>query len=90
MSYKITFNRAYIKDLRSIPSYAQRQIKEKILALAADPRPDGCKKLRGEFDPPLYRIRCGDYRIVYSIDDGVLLVLIIEVGHRRDIYKNLS
>ncbi len=90
MSYRITFNRAYIKDLRSIPEHARRQIREKVLALAANPRPDGCKKLRGEFDPPLFRIRCGDYRVVYSIDDGVLLVLIIEVGHRKDIYKDIS
>lgn len=92
MSYKISFNRACIKDLKSIPAHAQRQIKEKILALAIDPRPDGCKKLRGEFNPLLYRIRCGDCRIVYSIDDGILLVLIIEVGHRtgRFYQRNLT
>jgi mRNA interferase RelE/StbE len=89
MTYKIAFNRAYIKDLKRIPVDAQKQIREKIATLAVNPRPEGCKKLRGSFYPPLFRIRCGDYRIVYSVDDGVLLILVIDVDHRSEIYKNI-
>ena len=72
MTYKVEFNRAYIKDLKNIPTQAQKQIKEKVTALVINPRPEGCKRLQGGFDPPLYRIRCGDYRIVYSINDKIL------------------
>jgi mRNA interferase RelE/StbE len=89
MSYRVLFNRAYLKDLKCIPKNAQKQIKAKIMGLAINPRPEGVRKLQGKFDPPLYRIRCGDYRVVYSIDDGILLVLVIDVGHRKDIYESL-
>ncbi|MGA0557011.1 type II toxin-antitoxin system RelE family toxin [Larkinella sp. VNQ87] len=56
---------------------------EAIKALADNPRPFGCKKLKGRKG---YRIRVGDYRVVYEINDGILVVLIIDVGHRREIY----
>jgi mRNA interferase RelE/StbE len=48
--------------------------------------PDGCKKLQGPSLPTLYRIRCGYYRVVYTINDHILLILVIEVGHRKEIY----
>lgn len=85
--YKISFNKRYLKDLIKIPKNSQKQIIETIAQLAFEPRPDGCKKLQGSADIPLYRVRCGDYRIVYTIEDAILLILIIEVGHRRDIYR---
>lgn len=53
--------------------------------LATTPRPAGCRKLEGQDD--LWRIRVGDYRIIYSIDDGTLVVLVITVGNRRDVYR---
>ena len=84
-NYRIEFNKKYLKDLEKIPSKMQKQISEKIRDLAFNPRPKGCKKLQGSHD--LYRIRCGDYRVVYTIHDGVLLILIVEVGHRREIYR---
>lgn len=86
-NYRVEFNKRYLKDLEKIPSKMQKQITEKIKELALNPRPDGCKKLQGSDDLPLYRIRCGDYRVVYTINDNILLVLIIEVGHRREIYR---
>lgn len=83
--YRIEFNRRYIKDLEKIPTRVQNQIREKVMELRDNPRPEGCKKLQGSGD--LYRIRCGDYRVIYTITDSVLLVLVIEVGHRREIYR---
>jgi mRNA interferase RelE/StbE len=88
-NYKIVFNKRYLKDLEKIPRHAQKHIREKMAELAFNPRPEGCKKLQGSKDEPLYRIRSGDYRIIYSIQDDVLLVLIIEVGHRRNIYQHI-
>lgn len=83
--YSIEFSKKYVKDLEKIPKIYRENITEKVAALSSDPRPDGCKKLRGQM--PLYRLRCGDYRIVYAINDNVLLILVLEVGHRREIYR---
>lgn len=89
-SYLIKYNRAYLKDLKKIPTKAQRQIIEKILSLASNPRPEDSKKLQGNHSPPLFRVRCGDYRIVYQIENKILLIIIIDVGHRKNIYRNLE
>jgi len=85
--YKVQINKHYLKELEKIPLRFQHQIREQVAYLAMNPRPDGHKKLRGSNNPPLYRIRCGDYRIVYTIQDHILLVLVIEVGHRKEIYR---
>jgi mRNA interferase RelE/StbE len=58
-----------------------------ILALADDPYPPGSKKLQGEAN--LYRVRVGDYRVLYRIEDERLIVLVVNIGHRRDIYRSL-
>lgn len=57
--YRIEFNKAYLKDLEKIPLRARKQIRESVSDLAYNPRPDGCKKLQGNKNPPLYRIRSG-------------------------------
>ena len=62
----------------------QRQLQPKIDALANHPRPHGVEKLKGESN--FYRVRSGDYRIIYQIKDKVLLVLLIKIGHRREVY----
>lgn len=62
-----------------------RRVVARLEALAEEPRPHGCRKLRGQDD--LYRIRIGDYRAIYSIVDNRLIVLVVAVGHRRDIYR---
>ncbi len=59
---------------------------EKIDTLADDPMPSGSIKLQGQ-NPVLYRIRSGDYRVVYSIKKDVLIVLVVEIGHRREVYR---
>lgn len=85
--YKLQFNKRYLKDLIKIPTKFQKHIKEAVVQLAENPRPDGFKKLHDSGSDVLYRIRCGDYRIVYTVKDSILLVIIIEVGHRREIYR---
>ncbi len=66
----------------------QRQIINNIRELARNPRPEGCKKLRGHKE--LYRIRSGHYRIAYTIREKTLLVFVVRVAHRKDIYRHLE
>ena len=81
--YEITLKPSVLKDVRSIPTKGLSRINERIEALADNPRPQGSVKLSGlEF----YRIRSGDYRIVYEIVDKFLVVTVIKVGHRSDVY----
>ena len=84
--YKILFDKKYIKELARIPKHIQECIREKISGLTENPRPEGSIKLQGSKKTPLYRIRCGDYRVIYAIKDNILVVLIIDIGHRRDVY----
>ncbi len=85
--YKVQVNKRYLKDFEKIPKRDREQIRKSVLSLADNPRPDGYKKLKGGSKEPVYRIRFGDYRVIYTVRDDVLLVLVIEVGHRKDIYK---
>ena len=83
-SYELVFARSVAKDLRAFPKADVKRILQRIRPLADDPRPPGCEKLSGQ---ERYRIRQGVYRIVYSIDDAILTVLVVKVGHRRDVYR---
>ncbi|RLK51498.1 mRNA interferase RelE/StbE [Alkalispirillum mobile] len=83
-SYKLVFRRSVAKDLRSIPNRDVNRILQRIEALRADPRPQGSEKLSGQ---PRYRIRQGRYRILYQIEDDVLVVTVVKVGHRRHVYR---
>lgn len=85
MSYRIEVAPAAVRQLRELDHIAQRRIQAAIELLAGEPRPSGAKKLVGGDGE--WRVRTGDYRIVYEIHDNVLLVLVIAVGHRRDIYE---
>lgn len=85
--YNIQYDKKYIKDLEKIPKPFRRLIHEKVVALALNPRPEGSIKLQGSNKIPLYRLRCGDYRVIYTIKDEVLLILILELGHRKEIYR---
>jgi len=82
--YSLEFKRSVQKDVRAIPKRDLQRILGRIEALRDDPRPPGSVKLSGE---EYYRIRQGDYRIVYEIIDDRLVVVIIAVGHRRDVYR---
>ena len=85
--YTIEISEKIEKSLRKIPRKERSLIIRKIDQLALDPRPQDCKKLQGHRQPPLYRVRSGMYRVVYTIKDSALLVLVIEIGHRKDIYQ---
>ena len=85
VSYRIEYANGVDKDFRKIPVKFADRIAASIDKLAANPRPPGCVKLVG-FDSE-YRIRVGDYRIIYQINDNVLVILVLEIGHRKDIYS---
>ncbi len=85
--YKISFHSKAVKEFDRLEDNVRRRIASRIEALAENPRPVDSVKLSGYKD--YYRIRVGDYRIVYSIQDNKLIVLIIRIGARRDIYRNL-
>jgi len=82
--YKVTIKKSVAKDLRDIPKKDILRILSVIEGLAENPRPAGVKKLSGQ---ERYRIRQGNYRILYSIEDDVLIVCVVNVGHRRDVYQ---
>jgi mRNA interferase RelE/StbE len=82
--YQIYFERTAEKKLLSIPPLIRKRIISKILALADNPRPKGCMKLTNFED---YRIRIGDYRVIYTIEDKLLKIVIIKVDHRKQIYR---
>jgi mRNA interferase RelE/StbE len=84
--YKINIGQSALKELLSIEKHTVKRIEKAITALAENPRPPGVKKLKGN-NENLYRIRSGDYRIVYAIEDEVSVVDIRKIGHRKDIYK---
>jgi mRNA interferase RelE/StbE len=83
-SYELAFKKSVAKDLRRFPREDVRRIMERIRALADDPRPPGCEKLSGL---ERYRVRQGQYRIIYEVENRVLTVLVVKVGHRRDVYR---
>jgi mRNA interferase RelE/StbE len=83
-AYSIFFKESVRKDIAAIPSKDLRRIMERIGALADDPRPPGSEKLSAQ---ERYRIRQGNYRIVYSIQDYELTIWVVRIGHRREVYR---
>ena len=86
-SYKLYIKPSAVKEIESLPKKDRARVIKKIQGSAADPRPPGCEKLTGE---EKYRIRQGRLRIIYSITDKELVVIVVKVGHRRDIYKKVT
>ena len=84
MRYAIEYKAAALRQFRKLPRQVQVQIAPVIDALAENPRPSGVVKLA---DGETYRVRSGDYRIIYSIEDAALLVLVLKIANRRDVYK---
>jgi len=87
MSYRVEITRKAAKQVKSLSQEVQERIRAEIKALADNPRPAGAKKISGKEN--FYRVRVGDYRILYEIQNKILLVLVIEVGHRREIYRGI-
>jgi mRNA interferase RelE/StbE len=84
VTYRIEIAPAARKGLRALPRADLVRVDAAIQALAAEPRPHGCVKLTNQ---PAWRIRIGTYRVIYEIHDGALVVVVVDVGHRRDIYR---
>lgn len=82
--YDIRFKPSAEKQLNKHDERAQKRIVRKIDMLADDPRPHGVKKLSGNDD--FYRIRIGDFRVIYQIQDKILLILIVKIGYRKEVY----
>jgi mRNA interferase RelE/StbE len=81
--YRIELRPAAVRALRKLDPQIRHRIHGAIALLAQDPRPPGARALRGR---PGFRVRVGDYRIIYTVTDDVLLVVVVTLGHRRDIY----
>ena len=82
--YRVIVRKSVSKDMRGIPRNDVRRILASIESLADDPRPPGSKKLSGQ---ERYRIRQGNYRILYEIEDDRLIICVVKVRHRRDVYR---
>lgn len=85
MPYRVEFAKSAADELRGLERTIQRRTFRKIEALSAEPRPSSCRKLVGSDHS--YRIRIGDHRVVYEIHDGQLLVLVVRVRHRREVFE---
>lgn len=85
--YTVSFADQALKQLGKLDKPIRLRITRKIRELAVDPRPAGSTPLKG--DTESWRVRVGDYRIVYAIHDGTLVVLVLSVAHRREVYRDL-
>lgn len=83
--YSIEYDRSAVKELKKLDRQVVRRIRPAIDALAEDPRPVGSRQLVGQTD--LLRIRVGDYRVIYTIQDKRVVVLVLRVAHRREVYR---
>jgi len=84
LEYTLFIERSAQKSLSKIDTQDKVKIEDAIEALALDPRPANSKKLTGR---DAYRIRIGNYRVIYEVDDGKLIILVVRVGHRKDVYR---
>ncbi len=82
--YQVVIEKQVQKQLAKIRTADYNKVVEALQGLANNPRPHGCKKLKGRAG---YRVRIGDYRIIYNINDNILTVFVLSVGNRRDVYE---
>ena len=85
VSYQVILEAAARRQIKKLPQAIQETLLTRITALGTNPRPTGCKKLKGRKNE--YRIRSGNYRIIYSIEDKALIVRVVRAGHRRGAYE---
>lgn len=88
MTYKIEFKRSAAKALKKVPKRDRKRIYDKIDRLAENLPDPNITKMKG--DNPFHRIRVNDYRIIYETQNDILVILVIKIGHRKDIYRKLS
>ena len=82
-NYKIKIKKSATKEMQKLPKEVLKRVVIKIQALSLEPRPPGCKKLTAD---EKYRVRIGAYRILYSIEDDILMIYIVKVEHRKKVY----
>ena len=87
MAFRVELVAQAARDLDALPDRNYRQLRTRIDALAENPYPPGVKRVQG--GESLYRIRSGDYRILYRVERRQLLVLVVRIGHRREVYRGL-
>lgn len=85
MSYRVELTARAAKQLEALPQLFRKKVGARIDALAKQPRPSNSKKLTDRDN--LYRLRVGDYRVIYQIEDRIVLITVIRIGHRRDLYR---
>lgn len=85
MSYKVTIKKSAQKEIKALPKNVIKRVLNKIKQLAEEPRPSGCRKIVGTENT--WRIRVGNYRIIYNVFDEILLIEVIAVKHRKDAYN---
>ncbi len=85
VSYKIKIKNSAVRELKKLSQKDRKRIIKKINSLVKSPRPAGCEKLSGD---EKYRIRQGNDRILYKIEDAILLIFIVKIGHRREVYRS--
>lgn len=83
-NYRVFIKPSAVKELELVPAKDRRRLALRIERLATDPRPHGCEKLTGL---EAYRLRQGDYRVVYGVDDDAREILVVKIGNRRDVYR---
>jgi mRNA interferase RelE/StbE len=83
-NYKVEIKRSAARELEQLPPKDRSRVATRIQSLAADPRPPGAEKLSGQ---ERYRVRQGNYRILYEIHDDLVVVIVVKIGHRRDVYR---
>jgi mRNA interferase RelE/StbE len=84
--YELRFKSSVAKDLRGLPPTDVRRILARVEALRTDPRPPGAEKLAAQ---ERFRLRQGDYRVLYRVDDAAAIVEVVKIAHRRDVYRDL-
>ena len=88
MKYRVEFKRSAAKALKNIPKSDQRRIRDKIDSLSENLPEPTTTKMKG--DNPFHRIRVGDYRIIYEIHGDILVIMVLKIGHRKEVYRRLS
>ena len=88
MTFRIELTKSAAKALKSIPKKDQKRIAKKMEDLADKPPGPAKTKMKG--DNPFHRVRVGDYRVIYEIQNEILLILILKIGHRKEVYRRLS
>lgn len=87
MSYEVLFDPGALREFDKLPKPQQRRIADLIDGLAENPRPQGAEKMT---DVEAYKLRVGDYRVIYAVKAKALIVLIVKIGNRRDVYKDVA